>query len=264
MYDPRFRHSVYLEALFRYEVLGEWCGAPVPASPYYSRDFFDTLRHFKRTSPIPIATMTIKQWTRALSEEVTCSPATAAAPAALLPVWAERQRPDLDWPRTWRRARVRGLPGDLADFLFRLLHGRLPTQDRVAALGGNQGDRAVAVCRCCEPDQPDSLLHTMFGCAHTAPASSALLACLRAAVPGLTPEAALLMDFDMQREDELPMVTLLAAAFSALWDSCRHRRLLSPARLKAVLMTRAHTLSRTARHRPAGTRLRLLVSALPA
>ncbi len=147
--------------------------------------------------------------------------------------------------------------------MFRHLHGRLPTQDRVAALGGSRGDRAAAVCRCCEPDLPDSLLHTMFGCAHTAAASSALLACLRAAVPGLTPEAALHMDFVMEKGDELPMVTLLAAAFSALWDSCRDRRPLSPARLKAVLLTRAHTLSRTVRHRPAGARLRHLAAALP-
>jgi hypothetical protein len=262
--NPQFLHSIYLEDLYRTEVLGEWSGAPVPPSPYYSKDFFDMLRHLHRTSHVPIGTMTIRQLTRALTEQVTHGAATADGPGLLLPVWAERGFPDLDWPRTWRRARLRGLPGDLADHLFRHLHGLLPTQDRLAEMpGANRGERAVGACRCCEPDTADSLLHSMFGCAFTAPASAALLVCVRAAVPGATPEAALHLSYELEPGDELPVVTLLATAFHAMWESCRDQRPLSPARLRAVLLTRAHTLSRTRRYQTAGTRLRNLVTALP-
>jgi hypothetical protein len=262
---PKFLHSIYLEDLYRTEVLGEWAGAPVPASPYFDTSFFDTLRAFHHSSPIPIATMTVRQWTRALTEErVTHSPVTAAGPAALLPVWAERRQPDRDWPRIWRRARLRGLPGDLADHVFRHLHGLLPTQDRLAEMpGASRGLRADGVCRCCEPDTPDSLLHSMHGCAHTASASAALLACLRSAVPGLAAEDALYFDFEVETRYELAMVTLLATSYRALWVSCRDQRPLSPARLRAVLLARAHTLSRTQRHRQDGDRLRLLAAALP-
>ena len=37
--NPSFRSSEYLAALWRSEVLGEWCGE-VPPSPYYSQEFF--------------------------------------------------------------------------------------------------------------------------------------------------------------------------------------------------------------------------------
>jgi hypothetical protein len=208
--------------------------------------------------------MTIGQWTSALTQSVTHSPATLDAPAALLPVRAEREAPAVDWPRTWRRARLPGLPGDLADFLFRVLHGLLPTQDRVAERGGNRGDREPGVCRCCQPDTPDSLLHTVFGCPFTAPAAAALLACLRAAVPGLRPEDLLSLNMDLQKEEELPVTTLIATSLKAIWESCRDQRPLSPSRLRAVLQARAHTLSRTQRFQPAGDRLRLLLASLPA
>ncbi len=95
-------------------------------------------------------------------------------------------------------ARMRGLPGDLADYLFRHLYGLLPTQDRVAAMGASRGERAEGVCRGCEPDTPDSLLHSLHGCAPTAAASAALLACLQAAVPGATPKSALLLNLDLR------------------------------------------------------------------
>jgi hypothetical protein len=75
--NPQFQHSVYLEALYRTEVLGEWRGAPVPPSPFYNQDFFATLRHYHQSSLVPIATMTIRQWTRVLTtDRVTHSPAT--------------------------------------------------------------------------------------------------------------------------------------------------------------------------------------------
>jgi hypothetical protein len=104
----------------------------------------------------------------------------------------------------------------------------------------------------------------MLECSFTAAASSALLAWLRAVVPGLAPEAMLYCDFDMQREDELAMTTMIAAAFSEIWDSCQRQRPLPPARLQAVLLARAHVLSRSRRHRAAADRMRILVATLPA
>ena len=75
--NPQFQHSVYLTALYRTRVLGEWCGAVVPNSPYYSDEFFNILKHYHENSDLNIATMTIGQWTRVLTEDrVTHSPAT--------------------------------------------------------------------------------------------------------------------------------------------------------------------------------------------
>ena len=84
---PQFKHSIYLAALYRTEVLGEWCGALVPPSPYYSQDFFSILRHYHQHGSYCVATMTIKQWTCVLTRDyLTHSPATLTSLATLLPV----------------------------------------------------------------------------------------------------------------------------------------------------------------------------------
>ena len=46
-------------------------------TPYYEKDFFDLILHYKTSSPLNIATMTIKQWyTVLLEDKVLMSPAT--------------------------------------------------------------------------------------------------------------------------------------------------------------------------------------------
>ena len=133
--SPGFRSSEYLAALWRSEELGEWCGE-VPPSPYYTQEFFSTLCHYHKNSPLNVATMSVQDWHRAMTEDrVTHSPATPAAAVDLLPVRDELLLPAVTWHRTWNRARLKGLPADLADHMFRQLHGLLPTQDRVARLG---------------------------------------------------------------------------------------------------------------------------------
>ena len=261
---PQFTHSVYLAALYSTEVLGEWCGALVPPSPYYTRDFFSILRHYHQQGSFCVATMTIKQWTCVLTRDyLTHSPATLTSLATLLPVRCEVLQPQVDWPRTWQRARLRGLPGDLADHLFRHLHGLLPSQDRVARLGGNRGDRAPGVCRRCLPDTPDSLLHSMFLCSYNSPAVAYLLMCLQPVLPGVSISDLLLLNFDLTREQELPVITLLATSFFSLWISCKENKPLFTAELRACLLLRCHTLQHTRRHQVSAGRLRLLVLDLP-
>ena len=261
---PQFRHSVYLSALYRTEVLGEWCGREIPPSPYYNKDFFKILRHYHQSGSLNVSTMTIGQWTRVLTRDhLTHSPATVTSPAILIPVHAELFHPQVDWPCTWKRARLRGLPGDLADHLFRQLHGLLPTQDRVARLGGSRGARAPGMCRRCLPDTPDSLLHTMFGCSFSSPASTSLLACIRHLLPDLSTIDAIYLNFDLLPEQELPVITLLAAAFLAIWKFAKEDKSLSSSQLKAILQVRCHTLERTLRYQGAASRLRLLLSFFP-
>ena len=59
-------------------------------TPYYDKDFFNLILHYKTNSTLNIATMTIKQWyTVLLEDKVLMSPATQDSPAALFPVRTE-------------------------------------------------------------------------------------------------------------------------------------------------------------------------------
>ena len=54
----------------------------------------------------------------------------------LRPLTVQIRHSDVNWPATWERARVPGLPSDLASMLFKVLHNLLPTQERQSRLGG--------------------------------------------------------------------------------------------------------------------------------
>ena len=161
--NPKFRHSLYHELLYRYHVLHEVSLPNSGLPPYYDQTFFDTIKYYKENSSLNITTMTTKQWYTILMEDnVLMTPATATSPQKLLPVRVEVQHPTLDWPSIWKFARTKGLGSDLTAFMFRLLHQLLPTQDRVSRLGG---DQAVLQGRCthCLAEVEDQL-HAFFSC----------------------------------------------------------------------------------------------------
>ena len=123
--NPNFRHSLLHEHLFRYHVMGEHSLPDPGLTPYY---FFDLILHYKTSSPLNIATMTIKKWyTVLLEDKVLMSPATQESAAALLPVRTESMHPNTDWPQVWQIARTKGLGSELISFQFKILHKLLPT-----------------------------------------------------------------------------------------------------------------------------------------
>ena len=130
-------------------------------------------------------------------------------------------------------------------------------------MGGNRGARAPRVCRRCLPDTPDSLLHTMSSCSYTCDVATALLACVHQVVPGLPHLSALHLDLDLEPEQELPVVTLLATGYLCLWQCCKDAKPPTTARLKAELQVRCHTLGRTRKYSAAGDRLQVLLASLP-
>ena len=95
--------------------------------PYYDTQFYEAIKSiYDERGPV-VASMTVREWYACLlAKRVTYDG------AVLIPVRAERHRPDRDWPNIWLRARQRGLPADLSSFLFRLLHLMLPVQGEIA------------------------------------------------------------------------------------------------------------------------------------
>ena len=170
-------------------------------------------------------------------------PATELSPASLIPIRAERAHLGNDWTNTWYLARKRGLPPDLSSHLFRMLHGILPTQDRVARLGGNRGDTAPGVCRLCNCDIIEDILHAFFVCDNNRVAANALLNAAQLYVPGLLANQSLRLDFKVEKENELPIVFLLAVGFKYIWESRLENKLVSVRGLRAELEARINILA---------------------
>ena len=63
--NPQFISSQFHTALYRYHVLEEQEGVPSPGfTPYYKKDFFDTIKKVHSNSPLNPVHMTVGQWYR--------------------------------------------------------------------------------------------------------------------------------------------------------------------------------------------------------
>ena len=59
--NPKFRHSLLHEILFRYHILGEDCLPNPGYLPYYDKEFFSLIMHYHESCPLNISVMTTKQ-----------------------------------------------------------------------------------------------------------------------------------------------------------------------------------------------------------
>ena len=243
--NPEFSHSLYASALYRTEVMGEWCGGEVAPSPYYNQKFFDTLRYLHEKSHINLPTASVRELYRTLLERVLYSPATDISPPLLLPLRVETLHPTVNWPDTWRLARLPGLPSDLESFGFRMINDLLPTQERVARLGGNRGNRAPGVCRRCREDVEETQTHALHQCPSSWSASNYLLSTLCSVEPDLSFVALLRLGLPVDSTRELPLVTAILAGLQYLWEARNNNTVAKPTSLKAKLEARAYILTRT-------------------
>ena len=210
--NPHFRHSLLHQILYRYHIMGD-DSIPDPGYlPYYDRQFFNTIKHYKDNCPLNIEVMTTRQWYRVLIEDgVTMQ----GNPATLIPVRAEISRPGQDWSATWAILKTRGLSSEDSSFLFKLLHQLLPTQDRI-----NRITRESSVCKVCKA-APEDLVHAFFDCLPCKDASALLLSYVSLLVPGATPIDILTLNLAGSVEESvyLASLVLIATGLSYMWKS---------------------------------------------
>ena len=179
--NPNFIHSLFHEQLYRCHVLKEH-SLPDPCfPPYYDKDFFSLIQHYKENSPMNISMMSTKQWYFTILED-------QGLPASLIPVRSETLHPNCDWPQIWSNIRSKGLGSELSSFLLKLVHGLLPTQDRVARIGLAENPLPV-VCLMCRISN-ENLLHCFFECPKSMVVGLTLLGYVKHVIPNLSPEAA--------------------------------------------------------------------------
>ena len=163
----------------------------------------------------------------------------------LLPIRPEVLHPNSDWPTIWARARSRGLGSDLTAFIFRLLHLLLPTQERVHRIVGN-GQEHGGLCLLCHQERED-LQHAFFLCNKNNGVGFALLRYVQHVVPSLTPEGGLRLelDDDLDEDDQLAVVCLLATGMKYIWETRAEKKTLVLYKMKAELEARISLLRRT-------------------
>ena len=220
-------------------------------TPYYDKDFFSIIQHYKATSPMNISTMSVKQWYHTLLEDKVLMNQPDNSPATLIPVRSETLHPHSDWPQIWSNVHSKGLGSELTSFLFKLVHGLLPTQDRVSRIGLGNVD-IPGVCLLCRMST-ENLLHCFFECQHNVVVGHGLLGYVQHVVPNLSPESALILDFDANLPDEesLAACVMIATGLHYIWESRVSKKVVTLFKMRAEIEARVSVLRRS-RHNQSG------------
>jgi hypothetical protein len=243
--NPDFNHSPVLEAAWRVHVLKEFCAID-PAEinfPYYDESFYETLRTFNERTDVDVRTMKIGQWYKELLRlEVTHD-----AEGQLVPVRVERNRPNIDWVEAWERAATRGLPPEMTDFAFRLLHRMLPLQAEMARFkGANLEEGTPGHCNMCANNESETYEHAFFNCDPYRLAGRALLDITSIISDGLvTVEDALHLQLEGQGDSALAAATTVLSGLLLLWEKRKVKKPVSVLMMRAELEARAAILYNT-------------------
>ena len=153
----------------------------------------------------------------------------------------EALNPNVDWERTWKRARLKGLSSDQSTFLWRLLHQLLPTLNRVHRMTPNTSPN----CKHCLEGVPEDILHAFFNCTYNSQLSQSLLNTLSHYQPNINPSNILTLSFETDEDLELPIVWTVSNFLEEIWNHRKEKKRCSLVRIRADLEARVSLLRKT-------------------
>ena len=209
---PKFPSNQYHNSLYRWHVLEDRTIPDPGRPPYYSVEFFTTIKEVKESTPLNIAWVTVSQWYQLLLENnITHDCSDPNSPPRLLPNRLEIKNPGVDFPAPYSMSRSFGLSPEQKSFLFKLMQCLLPTRDRLERLGKvNSSD-----CTHC-PGTTDSTTH-LLECPKSFQVAVPLLACIRSYVPDIAIGDIVILNIPVQESLQLPISWLLSFCLDFIW-----------------------------------------------
>ena len=240
---PQFRHSLLHSHLFQYHVLGD-TSLPDPGFlPYYPEQFFKIINQVHEDTPLNVTTMTVSQWTRFLTEDcLTMEQVPNQETLQYTPSRSELLSPHNDWAVSWKMCRRQGLSSEMTSFNFKLLHQLLPVKARLHQIT----PATQPNCTLCTDACPETLQHALLTCQYNDGAGQALLTILQGAIPGLSPDDLLHLQFhSLQESQELATIFLTTALLLEIWSRRSQKKRITIFEIRSTLEARCSLLRET-------------------
>ena len=197
-----------------------------------------------------------------LEDKVTMNPANEDSAASLIPISIETLNPDSDWSDIWNSTRLKGLGSELISFQFKMVHRLLPTRQRVARLGLDEGQ--AGLCLHCRGEVED-LTHCFFDCPKNMVVGLALLGCVQQLCPGLSADAAVRLELDLfgmhTDEESLAALCILTTGLKYIWETRLEKKVVHKYKMRAEIEAKVSILRKT-RHSATATQIAELLEIL--
>ena len=206
-------------------------------------EFFKKIRQVHIDTPLNITTMTEAQWYRLYLEDYCTMEELDNGQSSFIPTRIESASPTTDWEKSWRLARLKGLGPEHTSFLFRLGHKLLVTKERL-----NRTNAVVSpFCQAqgCTGEAVENLEHALVQCSANSNMGSALMHTLRLHHLDLPVDAALRLELEVEEEQELPLVWLMAATLLSIWEQRQEKGKVQPYLVRAQLEAKINLIRKT-------------------
>ena len=199
--NPKFITNNYLQALFKWHVIGDREIVDPGRPPYFSNNFFEIIKEVHLESPLNVRNMSLKQWYKLLLEKgVTHTCPNFSNPPVIIPSKLECQYLNTDLSTTYRISRLYGLSPEQKSFIFKWLQDLLPTRERLHRIGKSQHPNCLHCL-----DQTDNLLHT-FHCSKYLHITGPVLDRIRTHVGHVDSNKLVVFDLQVPESMELPVL----------------------------------------------------------
>ena len=214
--NPAYRSNLLHSLLYIKFVLEEddVPGASTQVPPYFSQDFFDSIKRVKAATSSSIATLSEGDLCKLLIEDnITMLENLDENTREFRPCKAELASPSTDWTLSWSLCRHPWLSPDLSSFLWKMLLDLLSTQKKLNKMGANLSP----ICKLCKQDT-GSLQHELLDCNLNDNTGQLLLSTLQSHIPSLTSASLLHLEFsNLEEKKHLPATILTAVTLSCIW-----------------------------------------------
>ena len=214
--DPNFVNNVFHNALYRWHVLEDRSIKNPGNTPYYSQNFYSSIKQVVQEGLLNISGMTTKQWYRVLVENNVTMETIEDNRRVWSPIKCELNFPDIVWDKTWELAQLRGLDSHLSSFLFKLLHNILPTASRLHRLNQKQ----TPACSMCPSGSDEDRVHALLECSYNGEVNDWIAHFTHMTVPSCNASDIVNLNLHITEPMIFPLIWSLSLVLSLVWQ-CR-------------------------------------------
>ena len=212
--NPRFQQSLYHSILYRYHCLQDETVPKFDLPPYYSREFFNTIKEVVENSPLNPVHMNVKQWySYLLEKKVTMETIDEEGRMKTKVCKIEERFHDVDWQHSYSLARLKGLSPQVKSLNFKLIHQILPVKERLSHIL----PATSPSCLLCRTQEPESIIHVFFECVKVQEAADYIIKLSRVYDPVISKEKITRLQVHTQMLYELPTMVILCSGLDLIW-----------------------------------------------
>ena len=244
--SEKFIRNYYHEALFKWHIQ-DFREIEKPGfSPYYSGDFFTTIKEVYEKKGMGIKSLSSKDWYELILEKNVTSKVNDSGVREKILTRMEIKHPGVDWERSWETLNLKGLCATKITFLLKSWYNILPTKVRLHRLGLANSP----LCELCLLGDVEDLEHALLGCTYNSFVNDWVIAVIIDIDPSLveaelSSENIITLNIEIKDDRRFAVAWFLTTVLNIVWQTRQSRKPVSVTKIRAYIGAEVTIMGKT-------------------